>query len=256
MANQGQGYRDYFSQAASSSADRSFSPPPTAPNTDELGLFSQSVVGPRPLAPLVTMENLDLNSHIDSFSFLGTYSGYMQPEGGSSEQGVPPVAPGGTSRHSAFHPPRPNESRSKNSHGPNSLNNGAGYSRQSLQSGPQVPAPGIGGRRHSLGSGPQVPAPGMGGSRQSLGSGPQVPALGIGGSRHSLRSGPQVPAPRMEVGGRGRSRNISFPTEDIDTHDGTEEDDNASQLVISNFMIQYNILQLFHNIFLSNENIL
>ncbi|PWZ04564.1 hypothetical protein Zm00014a_017609 [Zea mays] len=96
----------------------------------------------------------------------------------------------------------------------------------------------------------------MGGSRQSLGSGPQVPALGIGGSRHSLRSGPQVPAPRMEVGGHERSRNISFPTEDIDTHDGTEEDDNASQLVISNFMIQYNILQLFHNIFLSNENIL
>jgi hypothetical protein len=92
MANQGQGYRDYFSQAASSLADRSFSPPPTAPNTDELGLFSQSVVGPRPLAPLVTMENLDLNSHIDSFSFLDTYSGYMQPEGGISEQGVPPVA--------------------------------------------------------------------------------------------------------------------------------------------------------------------
>ncbi|ONL94678.1 hypothetical protein ZEAMMB73_Zm00001d028090 [Zea mays] len=207
MANQGQGYRDYFSQAASSLADRSFSPPPTAPNTDELGLFSQSVVGPRPLAPLVTMENLDLNSHIDSFSFLDTYSGYMQPEGGISEQGVPPVAL-------------------------------------------VVPAPMIGGRRHSLGSGPQVPAPGMGGSRQPLGSGPQVPALGIGGSRHSLRSGPQVPAPRMEVGGRGRSRNISFPTEDIDTHDGTEEDDNASQLVISNFMIQYNILQLFHNIFL------
>ncbi|XP_020396692.1 uncharacterized protein [Zea mays] len=115
------------------------------------------------------MENLDLNSHIDSFSFLDTYSGYMQPEGGISEQGVPPVAL-------------------------------------------------------------VVPAPGMGGSRQPLGSGPQVPALGIGGSRHSLRSGPQVPAPRMEVGGRGRSRNISFPTEDIDTHDGTEEDDNASQL--------------------------
>jgi hypothetical protein len=38
------------------------------------------------------MENLDLNSHIDSFSFLDTYSGYMQPEGGISEQGVPPVA--------------------------------------------------------------------------------------------------------------------------------------------------------------------
>ncbi|RLN25463.1 uncharacterized protein C2845_PM07G28770 [Panicum miliaceum] len=60
------GYRDFFSQGASSSAGPSFRQPHGVPNHDELELLSQWPEQPR-TAPTVSagrvgMENLDLNS--------------------------------------------------------------------------------------------------------------------------------------------------------------------------------------------------
>jgi hypothetical protein len=111
------GYRDYFSQGASSLAD-------SAAAAVDFSPFSQAP------SYLQSSPNLDLNSQADNFPFLDAYSGYLQSDGGHSDDGTP-LGRGSRSRPGEFLPPRPSGAASRGGRGSrgggsNSLNIGSG----------------------------------------------------------------------------------------------------------------------------------
>jgi len=96
MDSHGNAYRDFFSQAGSSSTAHNFPAFPDAGDEDDFGPFSQPAA-PSLTAPRTWMEDLDLNSQAEGFPHLGSYQEFLHAEQVPSDQGLPPRGPGGRS---------------------------------------------------------------------------------------------------------------------------------------------------------------
>jgi hypothetical protein len=81
MENQGDAFCDFFSQGSSSANDE---------NAEELPLFHSLFVR-RSSSMGKVVENTNLNSQDDTFPYLGSYSGLIQPDAGLPEKGFPPL---------------------------------------------------------------------------------------------------------------------------------------------------------------------
>ena len=79
MENQGDAFCDFFSQGSSSANDE---------NAEELPLFHSLFVR-RSSSMGKVVENTNLNSQDDTFPYLGSYSGLLQPGAGLHEKGLP-----------------------------------------------------------------------------------------------------------------------------------------------------------------------
>ncbi|KAL6853412.1 hypothetical protein ACP4OV_019441 [Aristida adscensionis] len=105
MAGQGSGYRDYFSPSSSSSSvPRTFSAAvPTNFDANDINLFPDTPANPSFATPRAHNHSLDLNSQIEDFPFIESYSGLLRSEGGRGEV----LGRGARGGHSEFQPPRP-----------------------------------------------------------------------------------------------------------------------------------------------------
>lgn len=140
-----------------------------APDADDYGFFPDALAARNLSTPRAHMEKLDLNSQVDAFPYLESYSGYLQSEEGGGEQALPSLGHGARSGHGAFQPPRPAGG------GGTSGGGGRPASRRS--------------RSASTGAGPHVGVPGMGG-------GGRAPLMPNRVARGATSAVPQV------VGGR------------------------------------------------------
>jgi hypothetical protein len=91
MAGKVRGYRDFFSQSASSSIRNS------SGFANDYGFFSDAPTAPSLSTSRARMENVDLKSHVDGFLYLEFYSGYLQSEGMDGE--LPSLGHGARSGH-------------------------------------------------------------------------------------------------------------------------------------------------------------
>jgi hypothetical protein len=78
--------------------------------------------------------NLDLNSQADNFPFLDAYSGYLQLDGGHSDNGTP-LGRGSRSRLGEFLPPRPSGARNRGGRGSRGGHGSKGGDSNSLNIG-------------------------------------------------------------------------------------------------------------------------
>lgn len=131
------GYRDYFSQASSSSPAPPSHSSATGPEDEDFAIFFLDGIVSSPIlsTPRIGMENLDLNSQGDDYRFIDTYSGLLQSEGGHDEPRLPPLAPvagGSRSGHGAFQPPCPSGGGGRSGHGGSLATCGGGRCSKSL----------------------------------------------------------------------------------------------------------------------------
>ncbi|KAL6909899.1 hypothetical protein ACP4OV_001558 [Aristida adscensionis] len=105
MAGQGYGYHDYFSPSSSSSSvPRIFSAAvPTNSDDDDNGHFPDQPANPSFCTPRAHNHSLDLNSQVEDFPFMESYSGLLRSEGGCGKV----LGRGSRAGHSEFQPPRP-----------------------------------------------------------------------------------------------------------------------------------------------------
>ncbi|KAL5211474.1 hypothetical protein ABZP36_022321 [Zizania latifolia] len=113
MAGQGHGYRDYLSQSASSSLGGTwFASPAAATDADDSAFHPDAPASSSLHTPRAHLSNLDLNSQVDVFPYLDSYSSYLHCDEARGEQALPPRPAGGGGTTgggglSAFQPPRP-----------------------------------------------------------------------------------------------------------------------------------------------------
>ncbi|KAL5205646.1 hypothetical protein ABZP36_033855 [Zizania latifolia] len=111
-ARGGRGYRDYLSQSASSSLGGTwFASAAVATDADDSAFHPDAPASSSLHTPRAHLSNLDLNSQVDAFPYLDSYSSYLHCDEARGEQALPPRPVGGGDTTgggglSAFQPPR------------------------------------------------------------------------------------------------------------------------------------------------------